>query len=301
MPTTFWLSLALLVVLALVFVLQPVVFHRRHTPVNNRRVQNLNSYRSRLKELEQERDEGMLDESAFETLRDELELSLLQDVGPEEAQDPQPRREGSRLLGGMTVLLCLLIPLGAFYLYGEFGARQALTEFRSMQEMRSGDITQQDIEGMVEGLRQRLDENPNDPQGWSMLARSYMQLERHEAAAEAYKGLAKALEKTGEGEPASAWGLRAQALFVANQGQVTSGVEAAIEQARARNPDEINALSIMGIKAFRAGDFRKAAKHWQRILDVAPEHPQADSIRQGIAAAYSELGEPVPSDVLSDG
>jgi|AntDeeMinimDraft_5_1070356.scaffolds.fasta_scaffold00048_19 cytochrome c-type biogenesis protein CcmH len=301
MPTTFWLSLALLVVLALVFVLQPVVFHRHSTPVTNRRVQNLNTYRSRLKELEQERDEGMLDESAFETLRDELELSMLQDVGPEEARDPEPRREGRRLLGVMTVLLCLLIPLGAFYLYGEFGSRQALSEFRDMQEMRSGDVTRQDVEKMVEGLRQRLEHEPNNPQGWSMLARSYMQLERHKAAAEAYKGLATALEKIGEGEPASAWGLRAQALFVANQGQVTSGVEAAIEQARARNPDEINALSIMGIKAFRAGDFRQAVEHWERILEVAPDHPQADSIRQGVAAAYSELGEPVPSDVLSDG
>jgi len=40
---------------------------------------------------------------------------------------------------------------------------------------------------------------------------------------------------------------------------------------------------------------------WERILEVAPDHPQADSIRQGIAAAYSELGEPVPSDVLSGG
>jgi len=80
--------------------------------------------------------------------------------------------------------------------------------------MRSGDVTRQDVEKMVEGLRQRLEHEPNNPQGWSMLARSYMQLERHKAAAEAYKGLATALEKIGEGEPASAWGgLRAQALL----------------------------------------------------------------------------------------
>jgi len=72
--------------------------------------------------------------------------------------------------------------------------------------MRSGDVTRQDVEKMVEGLRQRLEHEPNNPQGWSMLARSYMQLERHKAAAEAYKGLATALEKIGEGEPASAWG-----------------------------------------------------------------------------------------------
>ena len=302
MPTTFWLSLALLVVLALVFVLQPFVFHRRRAPVTDRRVQNLNTYRSRLSELEQERDDGMLDESSFETLRDELELSLLRDVDPEEAvpEEPGNRHQGRRMLVAMTVLLCVLIPLGAFYLYDEVGSRQALAQFRSMQEMRSGDVTRQDVESMVEGLRQRLEDQPDNPQGWAMLARSYMQLERHQAAADAYKGLAGALERTGEEGSASAWGLRAQALFVANQGEVTQGVEAAIEKARSRNPDEINALSIMGIRAFRAGDFRQALTHWERILEVAPDHPQADSIRQGIAAAYRELGEPVPSDIQSD-
>lgn len=301
MPTTFWLSLALLVVLALVFVLQPFIFHRRKAPVTNRRVQNLNTYRSRLRELEQERDEGMLDESSFETLRDELELSLLRDVDPEEVEAPERQHDGRRMLVAMTLVLCLLIPLGAFYLYNQLGAREAVAQFRSMQQMRSGEVTRQDIESMVEGLQQRLEDEPDNPRGWAMLARSYMQLERHEAAADAYKGLAGALERSGEGGAASAWGLRAQALFVANEGQVTNGVEAAIEKARARNPDEINALSIMGIQAFRAGEFREAVDHWSRVLEVAPDHPQADSIRQGIAAAYSELGEPVPSDVLSDG
>lgn len=302
MPSTFWLSLALLVVLALVFVLQPIVFYRRRVPTNNRRVQNLSTYRSRLKELEQERDDGMLDESAFETLRDELELSMLRDVDPDEEQGSESRRGGKPLLVAMTVLLCLSIPLGAFYLYSGLGSQQALAEFRSMQQMgNGGDVTRQDVEEMVKGLRERLENEPDNTQGWAMLARSYMQLERHEDAADAYRGLAKAMSQTGEGEPASAWGLRAQALFVANQGQVTDAVEAAIEEARSRNPDEINALSLIGIQAFRAGDFREAVKHWERILEVAPDHPQADSIRQGIAAAYSELGEPVPSDVMSEG
>lgn len=301
MPITFWLSLALLVVLALVFVLQPIVFHRRRIPTNNRRVQNLSTYRSRLRELEKERDDGLLDESAFETLKDELELSMLQDVDPEGDEAGDARSRGKSAVVAMTLVLCLAIPVGAFYLYGELGAREALAEFRSVQQMQGGgDPSRGDIEQMVEGLRQRLENEPDNPDGWAMLARSYMQLERHEAAADAYRGLAKAMEQTGEGEPASAWGLRAQALFVANQGQVTGEVEKAIEQARSRNPDEINALSLMGIEDFRAGDFRGAVEHWERILQVAPDHPRADSIRQGIAAAYSELGEPVPSDILSE-
>ena len=299
MPTTFWLSLALLVVLALVFVLQPFVFHRRRTPVTDRRVQNLNTYRSRLRELEQERDDGLLDESSFETLRDELELSLLRDVDPEEEPEAQAGHQGRRSLAVMTVLLCVAIPVGAFLLYDELGARQAVAQFRDMQQMRGGEVTRQDVESMVEGLRQRLENEPDNPQGWAMLARSYMQLERHDAAARAYRGLAKALERSGEGGAASAWGLRAQALFVSNDGEITSEVEAAIDRARERNPDEINALSIMGIKAFRDGDFRQAVEHWERILEVAPDHPQADSIREGIAAAYNQLGEPVPSDLRS--
>lgn len=302
MPVNFWLSLVLLIVLALVFVIQPMLFQRPGGPSNDRRGQNLSTYRSRLRELEQERDDGLLDESTFESLRDELELSLLQDVEQEGDRGTHTENPGGRRgLVLMTLALCLVIPVSALYLYQTFGAQQALAEFRQMQEFRGGNVDQQDIESMVQGLRDRLSNEPDNAEGWAMLARSYMNLERYSDAADAYQNLAAALERTGEGGAASAWGLRAQALFVANQGQMTRQVQKAIEEAQSRDPDEVNALGLMGIQAFRNGDYRDALKHWERILEIAPDHPQAESIRQGVVAAYSELGEPVPEYIFAEG
>ena len=41
------------------------------------------------------------------------------------------------------------------------------------------------IEGMVAGLAARLEENPDDPDGWAMLIRSYRTLGDEKQAAEA--------------------------------------------------------------------------------------------------------------------
>ncbi len=59
---------------------------------------------------------------------------------------------------------------------------------RQMKEMSSLPKGQQDamIEGMVEGLAQRLEKNPNDPDGWIMLMRSRMQLGETAKAKAAY-------------------------------------------------------------------------------------------------------------------
>ncbi|WP_077531604.1 c-type cytochrome biogenesis protein CcmI [Vreelandella utahensis] len=299
MPLNFWLAVILLIILALVFVIYPMLFARRSRPVVQYREQNLATYRTRLAELERERDEGALDESGFESLKDELEMRLLRDV---EAED----KGGDGGPGGRagvvvtTLVLALALPVGAFMLYDSLGASDQVVQFRERQQMMQDGMDASDVDAMVQRLQTRLEADPDNPEGWAMLGRSYMQLERFREAAEAYGELARAIERAGNGNPASALGLRAQALFMANRGQVTSEVENAISRAREGNPDEVNSLGLLGVEAFRGGDYREALDYWERILEVAPDHPQADSIRRGVAAAYSELGEPVPEDLLQE-
>lgn len=299
MPLNFWLAVILLIILALVFVIYPMLFARRSRPTVQYRDQNLATYRARLAELERERDEGALDESGFESLKDELEMRLLRDVEAEDAGGGT----GSGGRGGViatTLLLVLALPVGAFLLYDSLGASEEVAQFRERQQMMQEGMDAADVDAMVERLRARLQADPDNPQGWAMLGRSYMQMERFREAAEAYGELARAIERAGDGNPAAALGLRAQALFMANQGEVTAEVDNAISRAREGNPDEVNSLGLLGVEAFRSGDYREALDYWERILEIAPDHPQADSIRRGVAAAYSELGEPVPEDLLQE-
>ncbi|MEQ6886895.1 c-type cytochrome biogenesis protein CcmI [Salicola sp. Rm-C-2C1-2] len=301
MPLNFWLAVILLIILALVFVIYPMLFARRLRPAVRYREQNLEAYRSRLKELEQERDEGILDESGFESLKDELEMRLLRDVESEEAESVEGGPGGRRGIVVTTLVLVLALPVAAFVLYDSLGASDDVAQFRERQQMMQDGMDAADVDAMVQRLETRLEADPDNPEGWAMLGRSYMQLERFRDAAGAYGELARAIERAGEGSPASALGLRAQALFMANQGRMTDEVETAISRAREDNPDEVNSLGLLGVEAFRNGDYRTALDYWERILELAPNHPQADSIRQGVATAYSELGEPVPQDLLQQG
>lgn len=301
MPLNFWLAVSLLIILALVFVIYPMLFARRSRPAVRYREQNLEVYRARLKELEQERDEGILDESGFESLKDELEMRLLRDVESEAADSEDGGSGGRRGIVVTTLALVLALPAAAFGLYDSLGASDDVAQYRERQQMMQDGMDAADVDAMVQRLETRLEADPDNPEGWAMLGRSYMQLERFRDAAGAYRELARAIERAGESSPAAALGLRAQALFMANQGRMADEVETAISRAREGNPDEINSLGLLGVEAFRNGDYREALDYWERILQIAPNHPQADSIRQGVATAYSELGEPVPQDLLQEG
>lgn len=132
-----------------------------------------------------------------------------------------------------------------------------------------------------------------------MLGRTYMSLEQYPDAAWAYEQLAQSIADDPQQE-ATAWGLSAQALFYQNQGQLAGGVERAIDKARALEPDEVNSLGLLGIAAFSQQKYEQALEYWQRILDVAPDHPQSGAIRQGIAEANQRLGRDAPAAAPAD-
>ena len=302
MTTTFWLSLVLLILLALVFVVYPMVFFQPRKDRIDQRRQNLATYRSRLQELDTDYENGNIDSETHEKLKVELEASLLDDVGDPEALDQQDVPQGSRrTLVAVTLAAVVFVPVVSYVFYERYGFQDDVAEFREIQQMRAEAGDPQQMLALVDNLRQRLEEEPDHVEGWAVLGQTNMQLQRYQQAASAFRNLAEAAQRTGEGDEAQAWGMAAQADFLQAQGQVTPSVRDAIEQARSINPDEVNALGLLGINAFQQGDFRQALEHWERIVAIAPDHPQLPSIRQGIAAAYSELGEPVPEGVLQSG
>src|SRR5690554_2746362 len=80
----FWIVSFLLVVLAVLFVVVPVLRHRSEAMSNQRERErihaNLAIFQERLAELEADRAAGVTDEQQFQALKTELERSLLSDV-----------------------------------------------------------------------------------------------------------------------------------------------------------------------------------------------------------------------------
>lgn len=82
-------------------------------------------------------------------------------------------------------------------------AKQALAQRNASQTSATGeapDGQQQMIEEMVARLDARLQESPNDPEGWQRLVRSYIVLERQD---EARAALERGIEALGEDSPSA--------------------------------------------------------------------------------------------------
>src|SRR5690606_5933052 len=127
----FWVLAALLVLLALLFVADPLIRARRRRALHQRQAeerqaQNVAIFRERLAELDAERDAGHFDAEQHASLKEELEAVLLIDVDGLE-QPVQTVAEGRRLRW-LTAVLAVVIPAAALGLYFKWGAYEGVQQ-----------------------------------------------------------------------------------------------------------------------------------------------------------------------------
>lgn len=153
-------------------------------------------------------------------------------------------------------------------------------------------------EAMVAGLARRLQQQPEDVQGWTMLGRSYLVLGRHDASVDAYR---KALAL--RPDDADLMADLADALASQQQGSLEGEPAALIERALTLAPDHLKALALSGTRALRQGDATAAIRHWQRLQSLAPaEHPLRILAEQGLVQARKPSGSassPPPTGAAS--
>jgi cytochrome c-type biogenesis protein CcmH len=146
-----------------------------------------------------------------------------------------------------------------------------------------GAPTAAQIEGMVARLAQRLQAQPQDPDGWRMLARSYETLGRFDAAVQAYQQLLKVQAPTPDVLTDFA------VVLGMSRGQTLSGdPEALLDQALKLDPRHVQALALSGSAAYERGDYARAVVHWRKLLTLIPEgEPMRATIEQQVDKAQS--------------
>ena len=139
-------------------------------------------------------------------------------------------------------------------------------DVRAAENMSTAD-QQEMIRGMVDGLAERLKNEPEDIEGWRMLARSYGVLGEPDKAAEVHKQII-ALRP----EDAGARVDYAEALIAAGNPTAAPPQEAVAALEQALKLDEANpdALFHLGEAARRKGDVTTAGLYWQRLLEQLP-------------------------------
>ncbi|WP_315981226.1 c-type cytochrome biogenesis protein CcmI [Aliamphritea spongicola] len=296
--TSFWLGIAALSALAMCFVLLPYFRARRmlSQPQNDavdRQAQNVEIYKERVAELDAERDAGNLSDDDHAGLKLELEKNLLNDVADLEALNGKPLKLSAQTLV-TVVLLAVLIPVSAIAIYGEYGR---IDDVRAVMNGEVDPFNGQtpSMDEAIAELEARLQNEPDKPEGWFLLANSYMNMQRYEDASRSFE---KVLELLPEDAPqyAGVQGQYAQALYLANNNRLNEDIRALLDDILVREPYEVTALGLLGIDAYENGQFREALGFWRRAYDNA-EPVQQESLRSGIESARQALieqGESVP-------
>ena len=270
--TGFIIVAALLVVAVIALLLPPLWRAPRASGTADRREANLAIFRDQISELERERNDGLLAEADFVSARSELQRRLLDEVQPATTTPA-----GNDSAGRKTALaLLVIIPLAAAAGYTLLGSPRALDPLQ-----RQARLAPQQIAEMVAGLVEKLRKNPDDSQGWVMLARSYKVMERFPEAAEAYSRAGTLVD-----QDAALLADYADVLSRSHGGSLQGKPIELVERALSIDPDEPQALLLAGAAASDRQQFAAAATYWARLLaQLEPGSEEARALEAAIAKA----------------
>ena len=266
----FWVICAGLILIALAFVL-PTAMQRAgesdREMEDERKEANIAVYRDQLSELESDLRNGIVSDEQYAQDREEIERRLLEDTATSQTTKTVT---APALLRNTAYLLGIGLPLIAVIFYLNVGSPKSITETPQVASARGQtaapqERTQEQIAANVDKLAQRLQSNPNDAQGWTMLARSYNSMEKWSEAAGAY---AKATEQSPNN--ADLWAEYAFATAMANGRSLEGKPMELINRALKVDPQNSKALQLAGSAAFQAKDYKKAIDYWQQILKQVP-------------------------------
>ena len=178
--TQFAIFATLMIVVVAILVLPPLWLGLRAPKTKtNRKEMNLDIFRDQVADLEREKAEGNLSDANFEQAKAEVQRRLLEEIEPESAAETSSHGPSRKL----AVALLLLMPILAVTGYALLGNPRALDPTQTAAPPK---MTQEQINGMVAKLAEKMAANPDDLKGWLMLARSYKTMGRFVEAANAY-------------------------------------------------------------------------------------------------------------------
>jgi cytochrome c-type biogenesis protein CcmH len=314
MITGFWLYASLLCVLAVAFILIPLLKSKAQLGqpddgiaavgkaaykkvAEDRAALNVTIYEERLADLTLSLEANEIDEQNFDQLYLELQRNLLDEAAPDANLESSVAVASvvSNVSRRGPLVLAVVVPLFAIFAYADFGfAWGAIDDLQIAQDLRgSGQPSGASphnttgVSTSVEKLAERLLSQPENDDGWFLLSQSYMRMGEFEKAAGAFKHLQ---ERFPEDAGLSSW--LAEALYLQDERQMTPRVAEAIERSLALNPNEVSMLELKAMDAFQRQDLAGSLDWFQRALAAGVEGERATLIQQAITRLEEDLGLP---------
>lgn len=258
-------------------------------------------YADQLKEIERDRERGLIAPDEAERLRTETARRLL----AADRRTASAPGESPRAMKGLALALALAVPLGAGALYAGLGtfdyADQPLARrFDEATERRAERPRQAAMEAswqadparppapevdpeylaLMEQLRAAVAQHPDDPRGLRLLAENEGRIGNHGASAEAWVRL---IEIEGAAAPVEDLVALAETMVLATGGLVSPEAEAVLEHILQRDPRNGTGRYYLGLMFAQTGRPDLTFRLWRGLLeDSEPDDPWVPPIRATI-------------------
>ncbi len=265
----FWILVAVLIVIALAIVIIPLL---RADEINeiSREEQNIVIAKDKLEDLKEQLENNDFTEEQFEIAKADLENALALDL---ESQKAKELHDGGKWL---IYFLLIALPLASSGLYYKLGKPDLLDPKAKLAEMKQANqnLENMSISQILELVKKRLKDNPEDGEGWYILGRTFMNVQKYPEAVTAYQ---RAYDLIGD-DPNIILSL-ADALAMTNEGLMKGEPEQLVQKAIEIDPNNQIGLWLGGLAAEQRNDIPAAYDLWSRLLPILIPDP----------ASYNEI------------
>ena len=272
----FWVICALLLVIAMLFVVLPLWRGSLKNNVVQRDSANLEIFRDQIAEMDVDLRNGLLTQEMYEQGKRELQSRLLDEVGEAQSVNPATVRNPLKIL---ALVLSVILPVTAVGLYWKLGNRHALLPQESNVSAEGfGSVRSASA---LKALEEKVAGKPDDAESLLLLARSYSELERFSDAAQTYDKLTRLVPNE-----AQLWADYADVMAMASGRTLVGAPTKLLNKALALDPDNFKALALSGSAAMERGDYSATVRHWEKLLKMIPrEDENAKIVESGIQQA----------------
>ncbi|WP_455202192.1 c-type cytochrome biogenesis protein CcmI [Kaarinaea lacus] len=254
----------LLIIAALLFLLPPLMQRQSSKSAVERKELNILLYKDQLAELEADLKSENITQEQFDQAHADLERSLLHDVA-DDTSDNKPARKISGNIA--AIIVGIAVPVVAVGLYAHLGEGKDGFEPENFRPGATTEGHEGTLEQQVRKLQDHLQKNPDDVEGWVMLARSYYFLKQYQAASDAF---ARSVAMTSESNP----GLLADyadALAMASGRNMAGKPYELVKKALSIDPNHQKSLWLAATATYQAQDFKTTLDYWLTLRKQFPE------------------------------
>ncbi|MCW8930832.1 MAG: c-type cytochrome biogenesis protein CcmI [Gammaproteobacteria bacterium] len=298
-----WLICAILLVIAIALLIRPLFktysdneLAQNRVQADQRKALNIELYEQKKVQIEQDFENGLLDEEARIQAQNEIEHSLIHDA--ESSHIIEVVQLPNRGAKNLAIVFLFFIPIFSIVVYSSIkheNIEQIVMSTPVTNNSHTANNQQvPDISSMVASLEKKLQEDANNAEGWNMLGRSYIVLKRYDEAVNAY---ATALTLAQQDKTQQIPELEinyVEALMQTGKKDNYQKARDLLATMLKSEPDNADALWFMGFLDAEMGNNDLAIKRWTHLLSLLP--PNGEQAQ--IVSTYLNQIKPGAGDIV---